>query len=111
MKQYRKYIIAVIIYFLVWAVFAPCIGTKMTKSSSKNRVAFMNRMTSQINETGDTNVYDRRQFNDDDIADNVEVYYLDEMGTDVHLGGENNTYVWTLMNEDGSVKGFVKYEY
>ncbi len=111
MKQYRKYIIAVIIYFLVWAVFAPCIGTKMTKSSSKNRVAFMNRMTAQINETGDTNVYDRRQFNDDDIADNVEVYYLDEMDGDIHLGGENNTYVWTLMNEDGSVKGFVKYEY
>ena len=111
MKQYRKYIVAIIIYFLVWAVFAPCIGTKMTKSSSKNRVAFMNRMTAQINETGDTTVYNRRQFNDDDIADNVEVYYLDEMGTDVHLGGENNTYVWTLMNEDGSVKGFVKYEY
>ena len=96
MKQYRKYIIAVIIYFLVWAVFAPCIGTKMTKSSSKNRVTFMNRMTEQISETGDTTVYMTRQFTDDDVADCIEVYYLDDMEGDVHFGGENNTYVWTL---------------
>ena len=111
MKRYRKYIIAVIIYFLIWAALAPCIGTKMTKSSSKNRVTFMNRMTEQISETGDTTVYMTRQFTDDDVADSIEVYYLDDMEGDVHFGGENNTYVWTLENEDGSIKGFVKYEY
>lgn len=83
----------------------------MTKSSSKNRVTFMNRMTEQISETGDTTVYMTRQFTDDDVADSIEVYYLDDMEGDVHFGGENNTYVWTLENEDGSIKGFVKYEY
>ncbi len=111
MKRYWKYIAIVFVYLLIWAIVAPAIGRKMTESSTKNRVTFMNRMTAQINETGDTNVYMQRQFTDDDIADNIEVYYRDEIDGNVHFGGENNTYVWTLEDENGNIKGFVKYEY
>ena len=111
MKRYIKYIVFVLIYFMVWAVAVYFIGNKLTESSTKNRVTFMNRMTAQINETGDTNVYDRRAFADDDIADVIEVYYIDDISGAEHFGGENNTYVWTLANPDGTIKGFVKYEY
>ncbi|MBP5180396.1 MAG: HAMP domain-containing histidine kinase [Clostridiales bacterium] len=111
MRRYRKYIAAVIIYFLLLALAALLIGTRMAGNSAKNRITFMNRMTEQINGTGDTTVNVQSGFTDDDIADSIEVYYLDEMEGDVHFGGENNTYVWTLKNEDGSTKGFVKYEY
>ncbi len=87
MKRYWKYIAIVFVYLLIWAIVAPAIGRKMTESSTKNRVTFMNRMTAQINETGDTNVYMQRQFTDDDIADNIEVYYRDEIDGNVHFGG------------------------
>ena len=110
-KHYVKFIVFVIVYFTVWAAAVFLIGNKLTESTAQNRVTFMNRMTAQINETGDTIVHNVRMIKDDDIADSIEVFYLDDISSAAHFGGENNTYVWTLTNEDGSIKGFVKYEY
>ena len=111
MKRSVKYIISVLIYFMIWAAAVYLIGNKLTESTAQNRVTFMNRMTAQINETGDTTPHDVRMFRDDDIADSIEVFYIDDISPAAHFGGENNTYVWTLENPDGSIKGFVKYEY
>ncbi|MBR1797623.1 MAG: HAMP domain-containing histidine kinase [Clostridiales bacterium] len=112
MKYYRKYIIAVIVYFAVWAVAVYFIGTSLTAKAVTNRTAFMNRMTAQIEQTGDTSAASfTRTFTPDDIADVIEVYSLEDMSSMQNVGGGNNTYVWTLKDADGTVMGFVRYEY
>ena len=70
-KHYVKFIVFVIVYFTVWAAAVFLIGNKLTESTAQNRVTFMNRMTAQINETGDTIVHNVRMIKDDASAHRV----------------------------------------
>ena len=112
MKQYRKYILAAVVYFVICGVALYMIGSGLTKNAANNRTAFMNRMTAQISETGST---DTAAFGDvfeqDDIADSIEVTHFDDTSSPQPSNGSNNTYVWLLHDEEGNTTGFVTYTY
>ena len=107
MKQYRKYILAAVLYFVICGTVLYFLGSGLTKNTANNRTAFMNRMTAQINETGSTSTDSfENTFAQEDIADTIEVTYFNESSFPTPSNGSNNTYVWLLQGENGSTKGF-----
>ena len=112
MKQYRKYILAAVLYFVICGTVLYFLGSGLTKNTANNRTAFMNRMTAQINETGSTSTDSfENTFAQEDIADTIEVTYFNESSFPTPSNGSNNTYVWLLQGENGSTQGFVTYTY
>ena len=111
MKQYRKYILAAVVYFVICGVVLYMIGSGLTKNSVNNRTAFMNRMTAQINETGNTDTDEiGNAFEQDDIADSIEVTYFDDSSLPTPSNG-SNSYIWPLEDDSGKTTGFVTYTY
>ena len=109
MKLKAKHWIYIILYFLCWVIVIYVFGKRLSEFSYNNRVAFMNRMTQQIVETGDTDVSSYySDFKKSDIAVKVEVYRdLDKVPT--WIGGEDRIYVWQLKDKNGKSLGYVRY--
>ena len=111
MKQYYKYILAALLYFVVCGTALYIVGSGLTKKAVNNRTAFMNRMTSQISRTGSTDTEDFGDvFTQDDIADSIEVTYFDESSFPAPSNG-SNSYIWLLKDKNGETTGFVTYTY
>ena len=75
MKQFRKYIIITIVYFVLWLALVWAIGIHYSLNTSNSRIVFMNRMTAQIQETGNKDIADvAEDFSKRDVTDKIEVY-------------------------------------
>ena len=109
MKQFRKYIIITIVYFVLWLALVWAIGIHYSLNTSNSRIVFMNRMTAQIQETGNKDIADvAEDFSKRDVTDKIEVY--SKNGVPSGVGGDN-TYIRALKDEEGNTKGFVVFKY
>ena len=106
-----KYYIATAVYFILCAFAVIFAEIKLSQKTENNRVAFMNRMTKQIYETGSTDVSSFfSDFKKEDIPSEIHVYYSDAGSSlPMYFGNGNNTYIWTLKDPEGNVTGFVEY--
>ena len=106
-----KYYIATAVYFILCAFAVIFAEIKLSQKTENNRVAFMNRMTKQIYETGSTDVSSFfSDFKKEDIPSEIHVYYSDTGSSlPMYFGNGNNTYIWTLKDPEGNVTGFVEY--
>ncbi|MBR3462679.1 MAG: HAMP domain-containing histidine kinase [Clostridiales bacterium] len=111
MKTGKKIVIGVIVYFLAWAVAVWLIGTEITKKTEGNRIAFMNRMTAQIKDTGSTQPGDIvSPFKKEDIPTEIEVIKAENLEKINNMGGDN-TYYRTIKDESGQITDIVVYRY
>ena len=111
MKTGKKIVIGVIVYFLAWAVAVWLIGTEITKKTEGNRIAFMNRMTAQIKDTGSTQPGDIvSPFKKEDIPTEIEVIKAEDLEKINNMGGDN-TYYRTIKDESGQITDIVVYRY
>ena len=118
MKQKIGLILSLIIYFVLWTVAVWFTGEKISENIGQKRVVFMNRMSNQIQLTGDTDVSKiAADFKRSDVATNVSVFYLDEEKSSSNDGFFNrsysnkNTYIWKMDDENGELAGFIKFEF
>jgi len=111
MRRYYKYWIFLILYYICWGLIIFALWKKLSVSETRNRMAFMNRMTNQISITSNADVPPLlRDFSDKDLPEKIEVFY-EKDGNLKNVGGEDNTYLFPLKNNDGTVEGFVVYKY
>ena len=112
MKTGTKAVIIVIVYFIFWAVAVWLIGTDITKKTEGNRVAFMNRMTSQIKETGSTDLNDiANPFNKEDIPDGIDVIHINSLEKINFMGDGATTYYRVIKDENGQISDIVVFRY
>ena len=111
MRRYYKYWIFLILYYICWGLIIFSLWKKLSVSETRNRMAFMNRMTNQISITSNADVTPLlRDFSDKDLPEKIEVFY-EKDGNLKNVGGEDNTYLFPFKNNDGTVEGFVVYKY
>ena len=109
MKQKARYWFFIFLYFLCWITVIYVFGKRVAERSYNNRVAFMNRMTQQIIENGDTDVSPYyADFNKSDIAVDISVYKNSEKEP-MWIGGEDRIYIWPLKDENDKNLGYVRY--
>ncbi|MBO4457223.1 MAG: HAMP domain-containing histidine kinase [Butyrivibrio sp.] len=106
MKRYLKYCMVVALYFLCWMAVIYVVFKKCSANDHRNRITYMNRMTEQISQTGE--MPDLEDFPDEDRAIDIRIYSSADR-VPGWVGGEDNTYVWTLKDENGNITGFVRY--
>ncbi|MBR5648727.1 sensor histidine kinase [Pseudobutyrivibrio sp.] len=111
MRRYYKYWIFLILYYICWGLIIFSLWKKLSVSETRNRMAFMNRMTNQISITSNAGVTPLlRDFSDKDIPEKIEVFY-EKDGNMKIIGGADNTYLFPLEGKEGEVIGFVVYGY